>query len=691
MNCNVVFELIRNTAFLFALSFVYEFRYIIKIKNKTYSQIINGCLIGLIGVAIMSVPFTFANGLIFDTRSVLIGVTAIIFGTIPAVVTMIITSAYRIIIGGSGTVMGISVILSCGVIGLLWHHLLIKNKPRFRIVKLYLLGLTIHAVMISCMIFLGDHLFIQTLQTVALPIIIIYPIGTVLLALLLLHQKERNESMIRALEAEERYKSLFEYSRAVMLIVDPDNGQIIDANNSACDFYGWTVNTIRSMNITQINTLSWPEIKLEMQNSVSEKRNYFLFKHRRANGPPIDVEVYSGPIKYKEKTYLYSIVHNISSRIEAAKSLQESESRFRTLVEGAPDAIFIQTDKKFAFVNKACLKLFGAKYENQLIGMDVFDRLHPDYYEKIKNRIQMLNQGEKYVQPLEQIYFKLDGTPVDVDVTAVNINYMGKNGALVFVRDITQRKQLEKSKLEIEAQLRQQQKLEAIGTLAGGVAHEINNPINGIMNYAQLICDLEDKKADSFKYATEIIHETERISTIVKNLLQFSRQEKQTHSYARIEDIINQTVYLIKTIIKKDQIKLEIDIEDDLPDIKCRSQQIQQVLMNLLINAKDALNEKYPGFDENKIIVVSCSKHLIDNRDWIVIVVEDRGNGIAKEIGEKIFEPFFSTKPKNMGTGLGLSISIGIVEDHHGTLTFETKEGQYTQFYLKLPTDNNWN
>jgi PAS domain S-box-containing protein len=170
--------------------------------------------------------------------------------------------------------------------------------------------------------------------------------------------------MIRALEAEERYKSLFEYSRAVMLIVDPDNGQIIDANNSACDFYGWTGNTIRSMNITQINTLSWPEIKLEMQNSVSEKRNYFLFKHRRANGPPIDVEVYSGPIKYKEKTYLYSIIHNISSRIEAAKSLQESESRFRTLVEGAPDAIFIQTDKKFAFVNKACLKLFVPKVKS---------------------------------------------------------------------------------------------------------------------------------------------------------------------------------------------------------------------------------------------------------------------------------------------------------------------------------------
>ena len=176
---------------------------------------------------------------------------------------------------------------------------------------------------------------------------------------------------------------------------------------------------------------------------------------------------------------------------------------------------------------------------------------------------------------------------------------------IYFFRREVKRKTLEleaanRERLEIEVQLRQQQRLEAIGTLAGGVAHEINNPIHGIMNYAELISDGLDETEPRLEYAKEIIRETDRIAVIVKNLLQFSRHEKQAHSYASVYDIVDQTVSLVNTIIKKDQITLDIDMDEGLPDIKCRSQQIQQVLMNLLTNARDALNEKYPEFDTNK-------------------------------------------------------------------------------------------
>ena len=275
-------------------------------------------------------------------------------------------------------------------------------------------------------------------------------------------------------------------------------------------------------------------------------------------------------------------------------------------------------------------------------------------------------------------------------MSAIPILYNNTPSAIVFARDITDRLKLEKSQQSLEAQLRNQQKLEAIGTLAGGVAHEINNPLSGILNYAQLILDELPIDTSSAVYASEIIHETERISEIVKSLLQFSRQEKQSHSYAGIYDIINHTILLIQTIIKKDQIELILDIEENLPNIKCRSQQIQQVLMNLLTNARDALNEKYPEFNENKMILLSCRQFTADNRRWIRITVEDQGNGVPMELREKIFEPFFSTKPKELGTGLGLSISFGIVKDHHGQIHIESEPGKYTRFIVELPVDNGW-
>jgi signal transduction histidine kinase len=265
-------------------------------------------------------------------------------------------------------------------------------------------------------------------------------------------------------------------------------------------------------------------------------------------------------------------------------------------------------------------------------------------------------------------------------VTAVAIRYRGLNGAVVISRDISERKQQ-------EIHLRQQQKLEAIGILAGGVAHEINNPINGIMNYAELILDNVQTGSQEADYASEIIQESERISQIVKNLLQFSRYEKQTFSLADICEIIHQSLTLIRTLIRKDQIDLQVSIDENLPRIRCRSQQIQQVIINLVTNARDALNEKYPDYHSDKILRIACSLHKDGDKKDIRIEIEDHGNGIPKEIRERIFEPFFSTKAKEKGTGLGLSISFGIILDHKGIINVESAKGEFTRFVIHLPID----
>ena len=142
---------------------------------------------------------------------------------------------------------------------------------------------------------------------------------------------------------------------------------------------------------------------------------------------------------------------------------------------------------------------------------------------------------------------------------------------------------------------------------------------------------------------------------------------------------------MIKTVISKDQIQLEINIQKNLPDIQCKGQQIQQVLMNLMTNARDALNEKYEGYNENKKIIVSAEEYSNKDKKSIRVIIEDFGSGISDDISDKIFDPFFTTKPRDKGTGLGLSISYGIVKEHNGELSYESKEGEFTRFFVDLP------
>ena len=369
--------------------------------------------------------------------------------------------------------------------------------------------------------------------------------------------------------------------------------------------------------------------------------------------------------------------------------LEASEKRFQELVELAPDAIFMQLNGKFEYLNPAALALFAAESSDELLGQSVMERFHPHFREKVQERIQSLNVAKQAVPWLEEVYLTMDDRPVSVEVAAVPTLFQGKQGALVYVRNLTEKKRLEAARLAEMASRRQHQKMEEIGMLASGVAHEINNPINGIINYAQLIAETEDPEENK-GYAHEIITEAERIATIVRDLLQFARYEKQAHSYADFSDIVRRTVNLAQASLRKDQIELELQIPENLPQIKCRSQQIQQVLLNLISNARAALNERYPHYNENKVLSIDALLEYRDGRKWLIIGVKDRGQGIPRHMHSHVFNPFFTTRGRTQGTGLGLPISYGIVKDHHGNIFFESEENQYTRFVVELPVDNGW-
>ncbi|MCC6142171.1 MAG: PAS domain S-box protein [Candidatus Hydrogenedentes bacterium] len=243
---------------------------------------------------------------------------------------------------------------------------------------------------------------------------------------------------------------------------------------------------------------------------------------------------------------------------------------------------------------------------------------------------------------------------------------------------------------EAEAKVIQASKLASIGELAAGVSHEINNPINGIINCADILLQNKDLSESNRKFTQLIRSEADRIAVIVRNLLTFSRQEKEQHSLARMCDIVSAVLSLSSKRIAKSHIDLQVDVREDLPKLKCRSEQLQQVLMNLIINAIHALDERYPDMDPDKIL--SIRAHELSDREEPIIrlTVEDHGTGISPAHRDRLFDPFFTTKGRDRGTGLGLSVSDGIVKAHGGTITVESELGKYTRFHVDLPLNQTW-
>jgi PAS domain S-box-containing protein len=355
--------------------------------------------------------------------------------------------------------------------------------------------------------------------------------------------------------------------------------------------------------------------------------------------------------------------------------------------------VVLDRDGCIVMINKRGLEILGYADDSELLGRDWFSTCLPsDATESVRSVFDRLMAGKaEPVEYYENNVLTKDGVSriIAWHNTVMSDAAGTPAGTLSSGNDITDAHLAELERIAMESHLRQGQKLESIGTLASGVAHEINNPLTGIINYAQLIHDrIEDPKLSDF--AEGIIEEGNRVATIVKSLLSFSRQESERHSPADISDLLDSTLSLIGSVLRKDQIQLQLEIEPNLPLIKCRSQQIQQVLLNLLTNARHALNERYPEYDEDKILRVTIEVIEKEEQPWLRTVIEDHGAGIPQTIIDRVFDPFFSTKPRETGTSLGLSISYGLVREHHGQLLVESEPNVYTRFTMELPVETSW-
>ncbi len=327
MHTSLMVSIVNNAAILIALSMVYEAAFLIPESRSNLRPYLTGSLIGLLGIVLMLFPFELAPGLYFDTRSILLSVAALLFGGPAIAIAAVMTALYRFISGGVGAIPGVVVILASAGIGLGWRSVFGKGKGWRQWGITYLMGLVVHAVMLACMLLLPYPQNLNVIREIWLPIMVVHPVATVLLAELIRLQTSRNEALLRIAETDSRYRSMFENSHLVKLIMDRETGRILDANRAAEEYYGWSHETLLKMHISDINTQSVPQVREAMGKATEGSVNRFLFKHRHADGTTSEVEVHASPIQYDGKTVLHSVVHDISERVamERERDLMVSE------------------------------------------------------------------------------------------------------------------------------------------------------------------------------------------------------------------------------------------------------------------------------------------------------------------------------------------------------------------------------
>jgi len=368
-------------------------------------------------------------------------------------------------------------------------------------------------------------------------------------------------------------------------------------------------------------------------------------------------------------------------RLQAQVASRESEERFRRVVEAAPEAIFIRTGFRFVYLNAAALTLFGATAAEQLLGTSVLDRFHPDYQDNIRGRIERLDERGEVTTTAEQVWVRLDGSPVNVIVSAVTFSFQAQRSALVFARDVTEYKRL-------EAQLRQVQKLEAIGQLAGGVAHDFNNILAGIMMHLSLLRMTPELPGELQKALEDLTGEARRAAALTRQLLMFSRRSVLAVKPQDLNDLVANLLKMLGRLIGE-HLDLRFDGKTGLPAVLADAGMLEQVLMNLVVNARDAM-------PKGGRITISTALVRWDEAgaalnaarqvgQFARLSVSDTGCGMDEATLKRIFEPFFTTKEAGKGTGLGLATVHGIVAQHKGWVEVESQVGQGTTFSIFLP------
>lgn len=699
-------EVLHNAGLLLAMAYLYDLLFLgRRWKMTVLAQLAVGAGLGLIAIGVMASSWKLMDGVILDTRSVLLGASGLFFGLIPTSVAMVAAAVYRLVQGGGGADTGVAVIAASGTIGLLWRSRRREHLSSLTVRELYLVGIVIHVVLLVLFVVIPVPDTWETLRLVTLPVLLIHPATFALLGILMVNRLGREEASRGIEESELRYRSIFENRHVVMFILDPDTGRIVDANPRAVEFYGWGLDELRGMHITRINLLPMEVLRGTMGAARNSTNTIFNFQHHLASGEVRDVEVQSGPVRYDGRDLLLSLVFDVTERRRLERGLHDAEQQLRTLldkadrsertlsatldelrqlsqaVEQSPAAVVItDLDGRIEYVNPAFSQVTGYG-RDEVVGQNPrilkSGLTTPDTYHAMWSTIAA---GQSWHGELcnrtkdgQLIWERAVISPV-VDDDGRAIRYLAVKQDITVEREMTE-------------QLRQAQKMEAVGRLAGGVAHDFNNKLQVILGYTELLASAV-RDEDVLRHLGEVRKAAEQSAALTRQLLAFARRQPIQPEVIEVDEAVHHSLELVGRLIGE---HIQTRWEPGAPGQRVRIDpgQLDQILTNLAVNARDAMPEG--GVLRIRTAVVRVDDVSLDEStdatpgDFVLLTVDDTGAGIDDTVLSTIFEPFVTTKPKGAGTGLGLATVYGIVRQNRGLVRARNRPEGGASFMVYLP------
>ena len=498
-------------------------------------------------------------------------------------------------------------------------------------------------------------------------------------------QRRHAEQALR--ESEGRLNKVVNAVRDAIIMIDHE-GNISLWNEAATAIFGYSPEEMHGRNLHEL--LVPPRFMAMCEQGFS------LFKRsgdgpvigrvtevtaRRKDGKEIPVEVSAAPLRVGGEWHAVGVVRDITERKQAEQDLHESEAKYRRVVENSLVGFVIIQDDAVRFANKKWCETFGYGYEEVIDRLNPLDVVHPDDRELVSEYIRKRVTGELNSVEYEFRGIRKDGQAITVKVFGGAMLYRGRRAATSTIIDITREKTL-------ESQLFQSQKMESIGMLAGGVAHDFNNILTTMTGYATLLGMKIGKEDPLQVYVGHILSASGKAADLIRSLLAFSRQQPLSLRPVDLNDILRGTAQLLKRLLTEDILLKTLLCSKDLI-VMADSTQIDQILFNLTTNARDAMPGGGSLSLETRLVEPdsgSLRAYGINKPGrYALLKVSDTGAGMDEKARERIFEPFFTTKEVGRGTGLGLSTVYGIVAQHKGFITVSSEPGMGTTFYLYLP------
>ena len=505
--------------------------------------------------------------------------------------------------------------------------------------------------------------------------------------------------------SEERCHDLLENANDLIQSVD-QNGSFLYVNRAWKETMGYSDREIASLKVFDIISPGCREhCALLFQEIMSGKTIPRVdVQFTAKGGKVIELEGSINCSSVPGKSLVTrGIFRDITDRKAVERELQQSEDRYLKLFENAPEAILVQSGGSWLYVNRQACRLFGVERPELLIGREVIAGIHPDYRERVRESIrQAVDSG--LASPLQESkVLRQDGSVIDVEATCTGITFLGRPATQMIIRDITQRKQAEAERAqwnsqletmveektrhlrEAQAKLIQSEKMATLGEVISGAAHELNNPLAGMLGAIQMLrrsalsLPIGSELMEGIDVLEDMEHAAIRCKDIVNDLIRFSTQARCNFTPMDLNRALKDTLEIMAEQYSETGITVQWSADPAIPAIEGDFVKLLEVFVNLLQNARSALPDGGTLGISTKLV----KKYA--ELPQVVIRFRDDGCGIPPQNLGKIFDPFFTTKPAGRGPGLGLTVSYGIIKRHGGDIDVRSSAGKGTEVCVTLP------